>query len=276
MSQAPRVTLNDGRHIPQLGLGLFQIQADSMDRVVNGAIDAGYRLFDTAARYGNEAAVGAAIRGASVARDELFVSTKLDRTRMASAADVALCFDESLDRLGLDYVDLYLIHWPQPRQDRFVEAWEVLVDLQRSGRARSIGVSNFSPDQVDRIVAATGYVPAVNQIELHPRFQQRGWRRYHAAHAIMTEAWAPLGVDLRHHETLRDIAQRHGRSATQVILRWHMQSGGVAIPRSSNAERIAANIALFDWTLDSADMAMIDALDDPAGRTGADPALIEP
>ena len=267
----PSLSLIDGRPMPQLGFGAYQVEEARAPAVVGAAIRAGYRSIDTAAIYGNEAGIGRAIRDADVARADLFITTKLWNDRHGyDAAQVAL--DESLARLGLDHVDLYLIHWPCPGQGRFVEAWKGLIALRASGKARAIGVSNFTPAHLDRIIGETGVVPAVNQVELHPRFQQAALRAAHIRHGIVTESWSPLGRG----QGLADpvlvaIAKAHGRTSAQVVLRWHIQSGLVAIPKTATLERISENIAVFDFTLSADEMARIAALDRVDGRTGPDP-----
>jgi 2,5-diketo-D-gluconate reductase A len=272
MPLGPTLTLDDGQVIPQLGLGVWQIPDDETAAVVRAAIDAGYRSIDTAALYHNERGVGAGVRGAPVPREELYVATKLWHD--SHAYDAALrAFDASLARLGLAYVDLYLIHWPAPRQNRYVDAWKALVRLREEGRARSIGVSNFNRDHIERIVDATGVVPAVNQVELHPRFQQRALRAFHAERGIATESWSPLGQgELLAEPAIAAIARKHGKTPAQAIIRWHLDEGLVVIPKSSRAARVRENFAVFDFTLDADDRAAIAALDSRDGRMGFDPA----
>jgi len=271
MARQPITTLNDGRAMPQVGLGVWQSPADVTAEVVRTAIAAGYRSIDTAAAYRNEPGVGEGVRAAGIARDELFVTTKLWNEE--HGVDSALkAFDASLKRLNMDYVDLYLIHWPAPRQDRYAESWKALVRLREEGRARSIGVSNFMPEHLERIIGETGVTPAVNQIELHPRFQQTKLRAFHEAHGIVTESWSPLGQgSLLSHPTLVRIAAKHGKTAAQAIIRWHIDCGLVVIPKSVHAERIVQNFDVFDFKLDAEDMAEIAKLDDAKGRIGPDP-----
>ena len=258
--------MNDGRRIPAIGFGTYKVPADDAERLCRAAIDAGYGMIDTAALYGNEEGVGAATAGT-----ELFVTTKLWRDSMGADAALA-AFDASLARLGRESVDLYLIHWPMPNEGRYVETWRALVRLRDEGRARSIGVSNFSPEHLDRIVDATGVVPALNQIELHPTFQQRAAREAHERLGIVTQSWAPLGQGrLLEHPVIAGIAARLERSAAQVILAWHLAHGLAVIPKASAPERIRQNLAAAEVSLSDADMAAIDALDDPAGRMGPDP-----
>ena len=259
------MTLNDGRPMPQLGMGTYQIPDTQVALVVRKGLDLGFELVDTAAFYHNERGVGEAMRGS-----EAFLTTKLwnDRHRDAEAA-----LDESLALLGVDAVDLYLIHWPRPSEDAYVEAWRSLVALREAGKAFSIGVSNFLPEHIDAIVAATGVTPTVNQIELHPNFQQRAQREYHEAHGIVTQSWSPLGQGktLLQDEAIVRIADKHGRSAAQVVLAWHLEKRFSVIPKASDVEHLADNFGALDLTLDDEDMAAIDALDDPAGRLGPEP-----
>ncbi|HYD99279.1 MAG TPA: aldo/keto reductase [Alphaproteobacteria bacterium] len=265
------LTLNDGRAMPRLGLGTWQAPDAEAADVVRRAIGAGYRSIDTAAIYGNEAGVGRGIRESGVPREELFVTTKLWNDR--HGFDSALrAFDESLGRLGLDFVDLYLIHWPVPGRDRYVDAWRALVRLQQEGRARSIGVSNFQAEHLRRVADETGVTPAVNQVELHPAFQQAALRRLHEELGIATTSWSPLGQGrLLAHETIAALARKHGRTPAQVIIRWHLEMGLIVIPKSVTPTRIEENAAVFDFRLDPQDMAAIAALDDPQGRIGPDP-----
>lgn len=230
-SQQNTITFYDGRSAPQLGLGVWQVQNNEAATVVETALKSGYRSIDTAAIYGNEDGVGRGVSASGVARDDLFIATKLwnDRHGHDSAKEA---FQESLDRLGLDYVDLYLIHWPAPRQNKFVDAWESLIQLRDEGRAKSIGVCNFNVPHLQTLLDQTGVLPVVNQIELHPGFQQAELREYHAEHDIVTEAWSPLGRgSMLGHPALAPIAEKHGRSVAQIILRWHIQLGNMVIPK---------------------------------------------
>ena len=264
------IPLNDRRRIPQLGLGVWQIPNDETTAVVREAIAVGYRSIDTAALYHNEPGVGDGLRAAGVPRDELFVTTKLWHDRHT---DAERALDESLRRLGLDHVDLYLIHWPAPRQNRYVDAWRALVRARESGRARSIGVSNFNPDHLERIIDATGAVPVVNQVELHPRFQQRALRAFHAERGIATESWSPLGQgEVLRDATVGEIARTHGRTPAQVVIRWHLDSGLVVIPKSVHAARLRENLDVFDFRLDDDDLRRIEGLDRRDGRMGLNPA----
>lgn len=271
MTHEHHITLNDGAEIPQVGLGVWQTPNDGAADAVRTAIEAGYRHVDTAAIYENEDGVGDGIRQSGLPRGELFLTTKLWNDRQGY--DSALkAFDESLKRLKTDYVDLYLIHWPSPQRGQYVDAWKALIRLKEEGRARSIGVSNFAPEHLDRIIAETGVAPALNQIELHPDFQQKALRDKHASLGVATQSWSPLGQGkLLDHPAITAIAARHGRSAAQVIIRWHIQSGLVVIPKSVTPSRIRDNFQVFDFHLDAADMAALAALDSPAGRIGPDP-----
>jgi len=266
------ISLNDGFSIPQLGLGVWQVDPSITAKVVGWGIAAGYRLIDTAEGYGNEEGVGEAIRSAGIPRSELFVTSKL-RNR-AHERDAALReFDATMHKLGVEQLDLFLIHWPVPKQDKYVEAWKTLIELRDAGRVRSIGVSNFNRDHLERIIGETGVTPAVNQIELHPRLQQRATRAFHAGHKIQIESWSPLGSGrLLDDPTIGGIARKHGKTTAQTIIRWHLQEGLVVIPKSVNRDRIAANFDVFDFELDADDMKSIASLDTAGGRTGADPA----
>ena len=246
-------------------MGTWQIADAQAAMIVRRALDLGYRLVDTAAFYGNERGVGDGIKGA-----DAFVTTKLwnDRQGKPEAA-----LDESLALLGMDAVDLYLMHWPAPGQAQFVDAWRAMVALRDAGKARSIGVSNFLPEHLDAVIDATGVTPAVNQIELHPRFQQRDLRAYHEAHGIVTQSWSPIGQGkgLLEDSAITGIADHHGRSPAQVVLAWHLAKGLSVIPKASGAEHLSDNFAAQDFSLDDADIAVIDAMDDPDGRIGPHP-----
>lgn len=265
------IVLNDGNRMPQLGVGVWKVPADDTARAVGAAIAAGYRSVDTAAIYGNEAGVGAAIADSGIPRADFFVTTKLWNSNHGH--DAALrAFDDSMARLGLDQLDLYLIHWPVPGQDLFVDSWRALVRLREEGRVRSIGVSNFLAPHLERLIGETGVAPAVNQIELHPRFQQAELRAFHARHGIATESWSPLGRGTAFADpVVAGIAAKHGRTAAQVIIRWHLDLGLIVIPKSVTPAHIRENIAVFDFTLDDADRAAMARLDRADGRTGPDP-----
>lgn len=272
MAEQTKVTLHDGNVIPQIGLGVWQVDPAITERVVTDGIKAGYRSIDTAEGYDNEAGVGAAIRNAGVARSELFITSKLRNG--GHARDLALkSFDDTMKKLGIEQIDMFLIHWPVPSQDKYVEAWKVFVELQKQGRIKSIGVSNFNPDHIERIVGETGVTPVVNQIELHPTFQQTKNRPFYKQHNIAVESWSPLGsgADLKN-PAIGEIANKHGKSIAQVIIRWHLQEGFIVIPKSIHANRMQENIDVFDFELDTGDMTRIRGLDDPKGRVGADPA----
>jgi 2,5-diketo-D-gluconate reductase A len=267
----PAVRLNDGAEIPQFGFGVFQIPAEETLTAVRTALDAGYRHIDTAQMYGNEAEVGRAIAESGVPREEIFVTTKLNND--GHGYDAALgALDESLRELGFDHVDLFLIHWPRPQEGRYVETWTALEKLKADGKARSIGVSNFTVEHLDRLAERTGTVPAVNQIELHPQFPQAALRAYHAEHGIATEAWSPIGQggDLLQDGRLRALADEHGRSPAQIVLRWHIQLGNIVFPKSVTPERIRENIDVFDFELAEDDLVAIAELNN-GKRTGLDP-----
>jgi 2,5-diketo-D-gluconate reductase A len=273
MAQQTHIRLKDGIDIPQIGLGAWQVDNAEAPEVVKAAIDAGYRSIDTAAIYGNEEGVGAGIRAAGVPREQLFVTTKLWNDRHG-AKNALKAFDDSLRKLRLEYVDLYLIHWPTPRANLYVETWRALQEIKASGRAKSVGVSNFKVAHLERIMGETGVVPAINQIELHPRFQQKEQRAFHARHKIVTESWSPLGQGRAMKDPLiAGIAQKHGRTPAQITLRWHIQNGLVAIPKSATPSRIAENFDVFNFELTQEDMAKIGTLDNNRGRIGPDPDL---
>lgn len=275
MTAQPTLSLNDGRSMPQVGLGVWRIDDAETESVVTEAIRAGYRAVDTAVLYGNEAAVGRAARLAPAGRDSVFITTKVWNDRQGYDA-ARRSFDESLARLVTEAIDLFLIHWPVPARGLYVETWRALIELKREGRARSIGVSNFTPDHIRRIVDATGTVPSVNQVELHPRFQQRALRAFHAEHGILTQSWRPLGKgEFLDDPALRAIAAKHGRTAAQVVIRWHVDNGLLVIPKSRTPARIRENIDVFNFALDAEDLAAIAAMDRPDGRMGADPDTFE-
>jgi 2,5-diketo-D-gluconate reductase A len=273
MADVPLIKLNDGNSIPQLGLGVWQVDPGITARVVGDAIDAGYRAIDTAEGYDNEAGVGEAIRNASVPRDQLFITSKLRNG--GHARDLALkSFDETMKALGLERLDLFLIHWPVPGQDKYVEAWKTLVELQQQGRIASIGVSNFNQDHLERIIGETGVVPVVNQIELHPYFTQADKRGYLKEKGIHVECYSPLGSGaVLKDETIKSIGAKYGKSIAQTIIRWHLQQGDIVIPKTTHAERMKENLDVFDFELSASDMQAIAGLDKgEAGRTGSNPA----
>jgi 2,5-diketo-D-gluconate reductase A len=268
--QVPRIGIRGDTEIPQLGFGVFQVPPEDTADVVTLALKTGYRHIDTAAAYRNEEGVGEAIRSSSLGRDEVFVTTKCPNTAHGyDAAREALA--GSLEKLGLDFVDLYLIHWPIPSKDLYVETWKALIDAQKEGLARSIGVSNFQPDHLQRIIDETGVTPSVNQIELHPRLQQRELRRVHADRGIVTEAWSPLAQGaVLDDPAITKIAGAHDVTPGQVVIRWHIQLGNVVIPKSVTPERIEQNFDVFGFELSDDEMRAIEKLD--AGeRTGPDP-----
>ena len=266
----PLIELNNGQRIPQLGLGVYQLAAASAADLVAGAIETGYRRIDTAALYNNEAEVGEGIRQSGVARDEIYVTTKIWHDRHGYDESL-VAIDESLDRLNIEYVDMLLIHWPAPAQDKFVEAWAGLQRAVELGKVRGIGVSNFHPMHLHKLLAAGGAVPALNQVELHPALQQPELRAYNSSHGIATEAWSPLARGRFHNEELIEkIAQKHGKTPTQVIIRWHIELGNLVIPKTAHRERLLENISVFDFSLDEHDMAAIATLDS-GYRTGPNP-----
>jgi 2,5-diketo-D-gluconate reductase A len=271
VSSAASVALQDGVEIPQLGLGVFQVPPDRTQAVVEEALAAGYRHVDTAAAYRNEAEVGAAVAASGIGRGEIFVTTKLWNSEQGFDSTLR-ALDKSLARLGLDRLDLYLIHWPLPALDYYVDTWRAFERIQEDGLSRSIGVSNFRVEDLERLKEEADYLPTVNQIELHPRLQQTELRAWHADHGIATEAWSPLAQGaLLTDETIVAIATRHGVTPAQAILRWHLQLGNVVIPKSATPERIRENLDVFDFELGEEEMAAFAALD--AGqRIGPDPA----
>jgi 2,5-diketo-D-gluconate reductase A len=268
--QVPRIALAGDARIPQLGYGVFQVPPEITADVTTRALQAGYRHIDTAAAYGNETGVGQAFRASGLAREDVFVTTKCFNDDHGFEEAKRAC-RASLDRLELDHVDLYLIHWPVPSQDRYVETWKAFIELQQEGLTRAIGVSNFQPAHLRRIIDETGVTPAINQVELHPRLQQPGLRREHADLGIVTEAWSPLAQGaLLDDPVIRGLAEAHGRTPAQVVLRWHLQLGNVVIPKSVTPERIEENFDLFGFELDAADMEAVAALD-RGERIGPDP-----
>jgi 2,5-diketo-D-gluconate reductase A len=271
MVTQPTVALNDKHAIPQLGLGVWRTPPSSTSETVRIALTGGYRHIDTAAIYGNEQGVGDGLRRSGIERERVFITTKLWNSEHGFDS-ARRAFDESLRKLGLAYLDLYLIHWPTPARNLYVDTWRALVRLKQHGRVRSIGVSNFGLEQLDRIIGETGVTPVLNQVELHPKFQQAALRKGHAERGIATESWSPLGQgSLFDDPTIAAIATRHKRTPAQVIIRWHLDSGLVVIPKSSNPTRIAENLDVFGFSLDAEDLAAIGALDTQRGRIGPDP-----
>ncbi|MFK0083649.1 aldo/keto reductase [Glutamicibacter sp. NPDC090743] len=266
----PTITLNNGVEMPQVGFGVFQVPNEETTAAVSSALKAGYRSIDTAAIYGNEEGMGAALAQSGIAREDLFITSKIWIADMGYEQTLE-ALDASLERLGLDYLDLYLIHWPAPEKNLYVETWKALEKLYAEKKIRAIGVSNFQPEHLEQLVAEGTIVPAVNQVELHPALQNREVVAANAQHGIVTEAWSPLAQGaMLSDETIVGIAQAHEVSAAQVILRWHLQQGRVIIPKSVTESRIIANLDLFGFELTSGELASIDALDRD-GRTGPNP-----
>ena len=274
----PNIALNDGTSIPQLGFGVFQVEPARTAEVVSDALEVGFRHLDTAQMYRNEKGVGDAIASSGLPREELYVTTKLNNG-FHRPADVHTSIDESLEKLGLDSVDLFLIHWPLPTKydGDFVSTWRAMVEVRDSGRATSVGVSNFQPDHLDRIVAETGVVPAVNQVEVHPYFANEAVRAANLRHGVATEAWSPIARgDVLGDTTVEKVAAETGRTPAQVTLRWHLQRGDIVFPKSNRIERMRENFALFDFELDDEQMRELTALDrGEPGRTGANPDTMD-
>ena len=268
--QIPRLDLRGGSSIPQLGFGVFQVPPAETAEAVLRALEAGYRHIDTASAYRNEASVGQAIRSSGLERSEVFLTTKCFNDDHGYEQAKRACH-ESLGRLEMEHIDLYLIHWPVPAHDRYVETWKAFIELRDEGLVRAIGVSNFQPAHLRRIIEETGETPAVNQVELHPHFQQSGLRREHEDLGILTEAWSPLAQGaVLEEQAIRDIAEQHSRTPGQVVIRWHLQLGNIVIPKSVTPERIVENFDVFGFELSEEEMASIEALD--AGeRIGPDP-----
>ncbi|MDR7304249.1 aldo/keto reductase [Haloactinomyces albus] len=259
---APTVDLINGTRMPRFGLGTWPLDDAGAETAVRRALDSGYRLLDTAENYGNEVGVGRGIAASAVAREDVFVTTKFNRA-WHSIEGARSAFEASAERLGVDYIDLLLIHWPNPEQDRYVDAFQGLVELLREGRVRAIGTSNFKPAHLKRVLAETGVVPDVNQIQLHPQAIRTDLRSYHAEHGIVTESWSPIGRggDLLEEPVITELAQRYGKTPAQIVLRWHIELGLVAVPKSADEQRIRQNIDVFDFALDSDELARICALD---------------
>jgi 2,5-diketo-D-gluconate reductase A len=277
MTLSPTLTFNDGHTIPRLGYGVWQVEDGVAEKVVRQAFEAGFRHIDTAKVYGNEAGVGRAIAGSGLSPEEIFITTKLWNADQGYESTLA-AFEESMDRLGLETLDLYLIHWMQPRQDKYVDTWKALIELRKRGRVRSIGVSNFTAAGLQRLIDETGVTPAIHQIELHPYFSQRELRDFAASKGILTQAWSPLGQGgaLLEDGTVSDIAAKHQSTPAQVVIAWHLAIGNVVIPKSVTESRIQENFAALDVTLDSDDIEAINGLDRTAkgeGRIGPDPAV---
>ena len=268
----PRHVLRDGTEIPQLGLGTYPMDDAQAEALIPEALWRGYRLVDTAVNYGNEKGVGKAVATSGIERSEVFLTTKLPG-RDHGTDSVRASLEGSLRRLGTDHVDLYLIHWPNPGLDRYVQTWRTMMQLRDEGMARSIGVSNFLPEQLLRLERETGEMPVLNQVELHPQYQQERLREFHAEHKIITEAWSPLGrkTDILQDEWIAEIARAQGRTPAQVILRWHVQNGIVAIPKTSSTQRMAENLDVFDWELTREQLKRMELLHTGLSGSGFDP-----
>ncbi|GAB3441054.1 aldo/keto reductase [Streptomonospora sediminis] len=270
MTTVPEVTLNNGVRIPQLGFGVWQVESGDTADVVSTALETGYRSIDTAAAYGNEEGVGQALQRSGLPRDELFVTSKLWNTDQGYDSTLR-AFDATMERLGLEHLDLYLIHWPMPARDTFLSSWKAMERLYAEGRVRAIGVSNFHAEHLRRVLDEGGIVPTVNQIELHPRLTQQELRSFNREHDIATEAWSPLGQgQVLQDPTIGKVAEAYGKSPAQVILRWHLQVGNIAIPKSVTPERIRANFDVFDFELSSGDVETISGLNN-GQRFGPNP-----
>jgi diketogulonate reductase-like aldo/keto reductase len=273
----PERTLNDGLTLPAIGFGTYRLNGASGVHTIVDAIDIGYRLIDSAFNYENEGAVGEAIRSSSVPREQLRITSKLPG-RHHSYDEAVTAIQESLFRAGLDYYDLYLIHWPNPSKDLYVEAWQALIDARKWGLIRSIGVCNFLPEHLDRLIQETGVTPSINQIELHPYFSQEKQRAWDAEHGIVTESWSPLARANRllQDATIKAIADAHEKTISQIILRWHIQLGALPLPKASSPEHQLENLSVFDFTLSAEEMQTIGALSRPDGRTfDQDPSRYE-
>ena len=273
----PEITLHDGLTIPVMGLGTYLLKGNEGAYAINNAIDIGYRLIDSAYNYENEGTVGEAVRRCSVPREQLRITSKLPG-RYQSYEKAVITIEESLYRANLDYYDLYLIHWPNPKQDLYVEAWQALIDAKEKGLIRSIGVCNFLPKHIERLEKETGVKPSINQIELHPFFNQAEQRKYHEEKNIATQSWSPLtrGFKELQIDTLQKIAVQHNKTIVQIVLRWHYQLGAISIPKSASLERQLENISIFDFSLDETEMKIISELSRPDGRiNNQDPAVYE-
>jgi diketogulonate reductase-like aldo/keto reductase len=275
VSKVPPIILNNGVEMPQLGFGVWQVPDDEAEQAVATALESGYRSIDTAAIYGNEEGTGKAIATSGIPREDLFVTTKLWNSDQGYDSTLR-AFDTSLEKLGLDYLDLYLIHWPLPSRGKYIDTYKAFEKLYSDGRVKAIGVSNFYPEYLEKLIEATSVIPAVNQIELHPQLQQHAAREYHAQQGIATEAWSPLGSGkgLLEVPAIVAIAQKHNRTPAQIVLRWHIQQGNVVIPKSVTPSRIRENIDVFDFSLDAEDIAAISALNEDR-RLGPDPATFD-
>ncbi|MHA6260794.1 aldo/keto reductase [Sporosarcina sp. CAU 1771] len=276
-SSIPEITLNDGLVIPAIGFGTYSLNGNEGANAITSAIDVGYRLIDSAYNYENEGTVGEAIRRSSIPREQLRITSKLPGRYQAYDKAVTT-IQESLYRANLDYYDLYLIHWPNPKQDTYVEAWQALIDAKKFGLVRSIGVCNFLPEHLERLEKETGVKPSLNQIELHPNFNQEEQRKWHEENNIYTQSWSPIGRagDILNNEAIQMIGNEHNKTISQVILRWHYQLGAIAIPKSSSRARQLENLSIFDFTLSEVEMNVISALSRADGRIqDQDPAVYE-
>lgn len=277
MTFSPVLTFNDGNTIPQLGYGVWQVEDDVAEKVVVQAFEAGFRHIDTAKIYGNEAGVGRAIERSGLKPEDIFITTKLWNADQGYESTLK-AFEESMDRLGLETLDMYLIHWMQPKQDKYVDTWKALIELQKQGRVKTIGVSNFTKEGLQHLIDETGVVPAINQIELHPFFNQAELREFHASKGILTQAWSPLGQggELLESAVIGQIAAKHNATPAQVVIAWHLAIGNVVIPKSVTESRIRENSAALDVSLDETDVQAINGMDNSAegaGRIGPDPAV---
>jgi 2,5-diketo-D-gluconate reductase A len=279
MTISPVLTFNDGNTIPQLGYGVWQVEDDVAEKVVLQAFEAGFRHIDTAKIYGNEAGVGRAIERSGLKPEDIFITTKLWNADQGYESTLK-AFEGSMERLGLETLDLYLIHWMQPKQDKYVDTWKALIELQKQGRVKTIGVSNFTKEGLQRLIDETGVAPAINQIELHPFFNQAALREFNASKGILTQAWSPLGQggELLESPVIAAIAEKHNATPAQVVIAWHLAIGNVVIPKSVTESRIRENHGALDVTLDETDVQAINNLDrsaEGAGRIGADPAVAD-
>ncbi len=276
MAQSPLVKFNDGNEIPQLGYGVWQVEDEVAEKVVGLALDAGFRHIDTAKIYGNEEGVGRALAASSVDRSDVFITTKVWNEDQGYDATLA-AFDASLERLGIEELDLYLIHWAAPHRGKYLETWKALIELQKSGRVKSIGVSNFPENELREIIEATGVTPAIHQIELHPYFNQAALRKVNEELGIKTEAWSPLGQggEILKDETVLKIAEKHDATPAQIVVAWHLAIGNVVIPKSVTPERITENFDALGVSLDAEDVDAINALSREDGRLGPDPATMD-
>ncbi|MFA1819743.1 aldo/keto reductase [Virgibacillus oceani] len=275
--QIPEIMLHDGNRIPSIGIGTYKLKGNAGSAAIANAINNGYRLIDSAFNYENEGTVGEGVRRSAVRREDLQITSKLPG-RYQAYDDAVTTIQESLYRANLDYYDLYLIHWPNPNQDQYVEAWQALIDARKWGLIHSIGVCNFLPEHLERLERETGVMPVINQVELHPFFNQEEQRKWHKEHGVVTEAWTPLfrANEVFQNETIKNIAEKHNKTASQVILRWHYQLGNVAIPKSASPVRQSENISIFDFSLPEDDMKSLNSLSREDGRINdQDPAVYE-